>query len=62
VDRQLKVKVKQPVRGLEWPSGFRIPDSRFPDCMAKAQDGGKDVSLTYRPPLPTGNAPGTLSR
>jgi hypothetical protein len=27
--------------------------------MTKAQDGGKVVSLTHRPPLPTGNAPGT---
>jgi len=24
---------------------------RFPDFMKKAQDGGKGVSLTYRPPL-----------
>ena len=27
--------------------------------MTTAQDGGKFVSLTHRPPLPTGNAPGT---
>ena len=32
---------------------------RFPDFMTTAQDGGKVVSLTYRPPLPTRNAPGT---
>ena len=32
---------------------------RFPDFMATAQDGGKVVSLTHRPPLPPGNAPGT---
>jgi hypothetical protein len=25
---------------------------RFPDFMRTAQDGGKVVSLTYRPPLP----------
>jgi len=30
-------------------------DSRFPDFMTTAQDGGKVVSLTYRPPLPPGN-------
>jgi len=30
----------------------------FPDFMTTAQDGGKDVSLTHRPPLPPGNAPG----
>ena len=32
---------------------------RFPDFMITAQDSGKVVSLTYRPPLPPGNAPGT---
>ena len=32
---------------------------RFPDFMTTAQDGGKVVSLTHRPPLPPGNAPGT---
>jgi len=26
--------------------------------MTTAQDGGKVVSLTYRPPLPPGNTPG----
>ena len=33
--------------------------SRFPDCMTTAQDVGKLVSLTHRPPLPSGNIPGT---
>jgi len=32
---------------------------RFPDFMTTAQDDGKVVSLTYRPLLPPGNAPGT---
>ena len=32
---------------------------RFPDYMTTAQDGGKVVSLTHRPPLPPGNTPGT---
>jgi len=32
---------------------------RFPDFMTMAQDGGKVVSLTQRPPLPPGNTPGT---
>ena len=32
---------------------------RFPDFMTTVQDGGKVVSLTHRPPLPAGNAPGT---
>jgi hypothetical protein len=31
---------------------------KFPDFMT-TQDGGKVVSLTHRPPLPPGNAPGT---
>jgi hypothetical protein len=31
----------------------------FPNFMTTAQDGGKVVSLTYRPPLPPGNTPGT---
>ena len=32
---------------------------RFPDFMTTAQDVNKVVSLTHRPPLPPGNAPGT---
>jgi hypothetical protein len=32
---------------------------RFPDYMTTAQDGGKFVSLTHRPPLPSGNTTGT---
>ena len=32
---------------------------RFPDFMTTAQDGGKVVSLTHRPPLPPVNTPGT---
>jgi hypothetical protein len=31
---------------------------RFPDLMTTAQDGGKVVTLTHRPPLPQGNTPG----
>ena len=31
---------------------------RFPHFMTTAQVGGKVVSLTHRPPLPPGNAPG----
>ena len=31
----------------------------FPDFITTAQDGGKVVSLTHRPPLPPGNTPGT---
>jgi len=32
---------------------------RFPDFMTTAQEGGKAVSLTYRPHLHPGNSPGT---
>jgi len=39
------------------PEGSR--NLRFPDFMTTAQDGGKVVSLTHRPPLPPGNTPGT---
>ena len=39
------------------PEGSR--KLRFPDFMTMAQDGGKVVSLTHRPPLPPGNTPGT---
>jgi len=38
------------------PEGSR--KLRLPDFMM-SQDGGKVVSLTHRPPLPPGNAPGT---
>jgi len=47
-------------RAIAVPSG---PEGsrklRFPDFMTTAQDGGKVVSLTHRPPLPLGNTPGT---
>jgi hypothetical protein len=32
---------------------------KFPNFMTTAQDGGKVVSLTHRPPLLPGNTPGT---
>jgi hypothetical protein len=46
-----------PLRTWSGPEGSR--KLRFPDYMTTAQDGGTVVSLTHRPPLPTGNAPGT---
>ena len=39
------------------PEGYR--KLRFPDYMTTAQDCGKFVRLTHRPPLPPGNVPGT---
>ena len=42
-----------PLQAWSGPEGSR--KLRFPT----AQDGGKVVSLTHRPPLPPGNTPGT---
>jgi hypothetical protein len=46
-----------PLQAWSGPEGSR--KLRFPDFMTTAQDGGKVVSLTHRPSLPPGNAPGT---
>ena len=46
-----------PLQAWSVPEGSR--KLRFPDYMTTARDCGKDVSLTHRPPLPPGNAPGT---
>ena len=46
-----------PLQAWSGPDGSR--KLRFPDFMTTAQDGGKVVSLTHRPLLPPGNAPGT---
>jgi hypothetical protein len=55
---QLKGKGRAaPLQAWSCPEGSR--KLRFPDFMTTAQDGGKVVSLTHRPPLPTGNTPGT---
>jgi hypothetical protein len=46
-----------PLQGWSGPEGSK--KLRFPDFMTTAQDGGKVVSLTHRPPLSPGNTPGT---
>ena len=46
-----------PLQARRGPEGSR--KLRFPDFVTTAQDGGKVVSLTHRPSLPPGNAPGT---
>ena len=46
-----------PLQAWSGPEGFRKVS--FPDFMSTAQDGGKIVSLTHRPPLSPGNTPGT---
>ena len=49
-----------PLQAWSGPEGCR--KLRFPDFMTMAQDGGKVVSFTHRPPLPPGNIPGTHFR
>jgi len=39
-----------PLQDWTGPEGSR--KLRLPDCVTTAQDGGKVVSLTHRPPLP----------
>jgi hypothetical protein len=54
------VKVKGnavPLQAWSDPEGSR--KLRFPYIKTTAQDGGKLVSLTHRPPLLPGNTPGT---
>ena len=46
-----------PLPAWSGPEGSR--KLRFSDFMTTAQDGGKVVSLTHRPPLPPGNTPVT---
>jgi len=46
-----------PLQAWTGPEGSR--KLMFTDFMTTAQDGGKVVSLRHRPPLPSGNTPGT---
>ena len=46
-----------PLQAWSGPEGSR--KLRVPDFMTTAQEGGKVVSHTHRPPLLPGNAPGT---
>jgi len=46
-----------PLKAWSGPEGSR--KLRFPDFITTAQDVGKVISLTHRPPLPPVNAPGT---
>jgi len=51
-------KVKAvPLQAWSGPEGSR--KLRSPDYMTTARDGDKLVSITHRPPLHQGNAPGT---
>ena len=54
--------VKGKVKAIPQQAWCGLDGSRklsFPDFMTTAQDGGKVVSLTHRPPLLPGNIPGT---
>ena len=55
-NQQIKGKAV-PLQAVSGPEGSR--KLRFPDYMTTAQDDGKVVSPTHRPPLPPGNTPGT---
>jgi len=46
-----------PLQAWSGPEGSR--KLKFPHFMKTAQDGGKVVSLTHRPPLPPGKTSGT---
>jgi len=46
-----------PLQARIGPEGYN--KLRFPDFVTTAQDGGKVVSFTHRPPSPPGNIPGT---
>ena len=52
-----KVGKAVPLQARSGPEGSR--KLKFPDYTTTAQDGGKAVSLTHRPPFTPGNVPGT---
>jgi len=54
---QLKIGKAVPLQAWSGPEGSK--ELRFPYFTTTAQDGGKVVSLTHRPPLPPGNTRGT---
>jgi hypothetical protein len=53
---QVKKVAAIPLQAWSGPEGSR--KLGFPDFMTTAQDDGKILSLTHRPPLPPGNTPG----
>ena len=60
ISRTSKGKGKSvPLQAWTGPEGSR--KLRFLDFVTTAQDGGKAVSLTHRPPLPPGNTPVLIS-
>jgi hypothetical protein len=60
MDRNNRHQGKGTAVPLEAWSGPEVSKKlRFPDFMTTAQDDGKVVSLTHRPPLLPGNTPST---
>jgi len=62
ISRSILIRMKGKFKAVPLQARSVPEDSRklrFPDFMTTAQDGSKVVSLTHRPPLPPGNAPGT---
>ena len=58
---QIKVKGKGKAVPLQaWSGSEGSRKLKFPDFMTTAQGGGKVVSPMNQPPLPPGNAPGTV--
>jgi len=57
LEKQILKRKAVPLQAWSGPECSR--KLRFPDFVTTAQDGGKVVSLTHRPPLPPGNTPGT---
>jgi hypothetical protein len=55
----VKSKIGKAVPLQAWSGPEGSSKLRLPDYMTTAHDGGKVVSLTHRPPLSPGNAPGT---
>ena len=53
---EIKLHFAVPLQAWSGPEVSR--KLRFPDFMTTAQNGGKVVSLTHRPPLPPGNTSG----
>jgi hypothetical protein len=54
-----RVKKGKAVPLQAWSGPEGSTKLKFPDFMTAAQDGGKVVSLTHRPPFPPRNTSGT---
>ena len=59
IRRFCKIAKKKSVPLQAWSGPEDSRKLRFPDFMTTAQGGGKVVSLTHWPHLPSGNSPDT---